>query len=72
MNLKEIVFRESEVYDEPEVIYLVEQYIKTRKNRAVNIVLNKMIGIQYSLEMQMLMNAFTTAQIWYRNNWIDA
>lgn len=68
MDLKELVYREKYEYTVEELIYVVETYIKIRKNRDVKIGIDPNGYLQYVLQIQQLQSAFEDAQRWLQDN----
>ena len=69
MNLKEIVNREKTEYHVDEMLFVVEKYIKIRKNADVKINLGSpQIPMLYYLEVQKLQAAFEDACHWLKEN----
>lgn len=68
MNLKELVYREKYEYTVEELIYVVETYIKLRKNRDVKIGIDPSNNLWYMSQIQQLQSAFEDAQKWLKDN----
>lgn len=68
MNLKELVYREKYEYTVEELIYVVETYIKIRKNRDVKIGIDPSNPMFFVSELQQLQSAFEKAQGWLKAN----
>lgn len=70
MNLKELIYREEYNYSVEELIYVVTQYIKLRKNVDVNIRIDTIqIPTLYMWQVEKLQQAFEDAQEWYKTNY---
>ena len=71
MDLKEIITRpitETENFTQEELEFVVEEYIKIRKNQTVKVVLDPRFPPFFVQDMNLLIKAFDKAREWLTKN----